>query len=279
MKIVRTVRDLRRWVERSRGKSVGFVPTMGDLHEGHLSLLRRSRRENRLTVLSLFVNPKQFDRREDYERYHRGEKADLRKARAAGADLAFLPSEKELYPEGFQSWVTVEELQKPLCGAFRPGHFRGVATVVLKLLNLVQPRRAYFGTKDYQQYRLIGRMVKDLDLPVEIAGCPIVREPDGLAMSSRNRRLSPSERVRAADLYSALEEAAALLRSRRAPSPKEMARAFRSRLRLAKGDRVEYFECVDPESLSAPKALRPPLVLAAAVWIGGTRLIDNLEVS
>ena len=278
MTVVRKIADLRLWVRRNRGKTAGFVPTMGDLHEGHLSLIRRSRRENRLTALSIFVNPKQFDRREDYERYHRGEKADLAKARAAGADLAFVPSEKELYPDGFQTWVTVEELEKPLCGRFRPGHFRGVATVVLKLLNLVRPNRAYFGLKDYQQFRLVERLARDLDVPVEIVGCPIVRERDGLAMSSRNRRLSPEERVRAARIYAGLKDAAALLKSGRA-AEKEIAARFRSRLRLEKGDWIEYFECVRPGDLARPEKLRPPVVLAAAVWIGGTRLIDNLAVN
>jgi pantoate--beta-alanine ligase len=242
MKIVRSATDLPRLSLRS---SVGLVPTMGAFHDGHLSLFRAARAENDNVVVSLFVNPAQFAAGEDLERYPRDEERDARLAEEAGVDILFAPPLEEIYPPGFQTWVEVEELGRILEGEHRPGHFRGVATVCLKLFNLVRPDRAYFGQKDAQQAAVIRRMVRDLAVPVDIRVCPTVRDEDGLALSSRNAYLSPDER-----------EAA-----------RALPRALRARDRsLLDGLEVDYFEEANFE----------PRVLAAAVRVGGTRLIDNV---
>jgi pantoate--beta-alanine ligase len=246
MKIVRTVGDLRAALEPS---TIGLVPTMGAFHAGHLSLFRAAREECETVVVSLFVNPAQFDSASDLERYPRDEERDVRLAEHAGVDILFAPSVEELYPPGHQTWVDVEELSRPLEGTFRPGHFRGVATVCCKLFNLVRPRFAYFGQKDAQQVAVVRRMVRDLNLEVEIRVLPTVRDEDGLAVSSRNMLLSPAER----------ETAAALPRALATRDP-EQARA------LLNGLEVDYLEIADFE----------PRVLAAAVRVGKTRLIDNV---
>jgi pantoate--beta-alanine ligase len=238
MKIVRAAAEL-----QLEG-SVGLVPTMGAFHEGHLSLFRAARAENDLVVVSLFVNPTQFGPSEDLDRYPRDEERDARLAEEAGVDVLFVPHAEEIYPPGFQTWVEVEQLGSILEGEHRPGHFRGVATVCLKLFNLVRPDRAYFGQKDAQQAAVVRRMVRDLGLDVEIRVCPTVRDDDGLAFSSRNAYLSPTER-----------EAALAL-------PRALQARDRS---LLNGLEVDYFEEADFE----------PRVLAAAVRVGGTRLIDN----
>jgi pantoate--beta-alanine ligase len=243
MTAARTVAELRDALVRTG--SVGLVPTMGAFHDGHLSLFRAAREECDLAVVSLFRNPAQFAPNEDLERYPRDEERDARLAEEAGVDILFVPSVEEIYPPGFQTWVDVEELGRILEGEFRPGHFRGVATVCLKLFNLVRPDRAYFGQKDAQQAAVVTRMVRDLGLDVEIRVCPTVRDPDGLALSSRNRYLSRDER----------ERALALPRALRANDPA-----------LLDGLEVDYFEVADFE----------PRVLAAAVRVGGTRLIDNV---
>jgi pantoate--beta-alanine ligase len=240
MRIVRTAAEL-----QPSGGSVGLVPTMGAFHEGHLSLFRAARAENDLVVVSLFVNPAQFGDGEDLERYPRDEQHDARLAEEAGADVLFAPLLEEIYPPGFQTWVEVEELGSMLEGEHRPGHFRGVATVCLKLFNLVRPQRAYFGQKDAQQAAVLKRLVRDLAVPVEIRVLPTVRDADGLALSSRNAYLSPEER----------EAALSLPRALRTNDPA-----------LLDGLEVDYFEEADFE----------PRVLAAAVRVGGTRLIDNI---
>lgn len=274
MKTVRTVRALQTlsagW--RARGETIGFVPTLGALHEGHRSLVRRARRENKRVVVSIFVNPTQFGPKEDFKRYPRPFRRDLALCRAAGVDAVFAPSAAGFYPPGFQTWVTVEELSRPLCGPFRPGHFRGVATVVLKLLNAAQAHRAYFGEKDFQQLRVVERLVRDLDVPVRVVPCPTVRERDGLALSSRNRYLTPAERRAAPLLRLALRTAAQVLRSRRnAPAAERAARAA-----LARGGlrRIQYVSVVDPRTLR-PWGGRGPARIAAAIYVGRTRLIDN----
>ncbi len=193
------------------GKTIGFVPTMGYLHEGHLSLMRRGRSENDLLVASIFVNPTQFGQNEDLDNYPRDPEADLAKCAQVGVDAMFMPAAGDIYGPDFQTFVEVENVARPLCGASRPGHFRGVATVVLKLFNVVSPTAAYFGQKDYQQLRVIKTMVRDLDLDVTVVPCPTVREDDGLAMSSRNSYLSPRERQQATCLYQALQTAQSLL--------------------------------------------------------------------
>ena len=247
MKIVRTIADASGQVTREG--TVGLVPTMGGFHEGHLALFRAARAENDVVVASLFVNPAQFGANEDLAAYPRDEKRDAELAEAAGVDILFAPSAEELYPPGFQTWVEVEQLGRTLEGEFRPGHFRGVATICLKLFNVVRPDRAYFGQKDAQQVAVVKRMVRDLDLTVEIRVVPTVRDSDGLALSSRNAYLSPAERERALALPRAL-------------ATKDAAQA-RARLN---GLDVDYVEVADFE----------PRVLAAAVRVGKTRLIDNV---
>jgi len=247
VKIVRTIADASSLV--TRDGTVGLVPTMGGFHEGHLALFRAARAENDVVVASLFVNPAQFGANEDLAAYPRDEKRDAELAEAAGVDILFAPSAEELYPPGFQTWVEVEQLGRTLEGEFRPGHFRGVATICLKLLNVVRPDGAYFGQKDAQQVAVVKRMVRDLDLTVEIRVVPTIRDGDGLALSSRNAYLSPAERERALALPRAL-------------ATKDAAQA-RARLN---GLDVDYVEVADFE----------PRVLAAAVRVGKTRLIDNV---
>jgi pantoate--beta-alanine ligase len=246
VRVVRAVEELRAALEPA---SIGLVPTMGAFHAGHLSLFRAARRECETVVVSLFVNPAQFDSASDLERYPRDEQRDLQIAEDAGVDVLFAPSVGELYPPGYQTWVEVEELSRPLEGEFRPGHFRGVATVCCKLFNLVRPRCAYFGQKDAQQVAVVRRMVRDLNLEVKIRVLPIVRDEDGLAVSSRNVLLSPAERKAALALPRAL-----------ATRDLGQARA------LLNGLEVDYLEVADFE----------PRVLAAAVRVGDTRLIDNV---
>jgi len=256
------------------GKSVGFVPTMGYLHEGHLSLVRRAKEENDVVVVSIFVNPTQFGPGEDFERYPRDLERDRKLLEAEGVDYLFLPDARQMYPRGFSTWVEVEGLTEGLCGASRPGHFRGVATVVTKLLNLVRPTRAYFGEKDYQQLQVIRRLVADLNIPVEVVGCPIVREPDGLAMSSRNTYLSPEERSSALSLYRGLKLAEELFRQgeRNASAIKSAVREF---ILSHPRTKVDYVEIVDPESLKPVERVKEGDVIALAVFVGNTRLIDN----
>ena len=246
MKTIRTIGDLR---AEPRDGSVGLVPTMGAFHDGHLALFRAARAENDLVVASLFVNPAQFGAGEDLDKYPRDEERDTRLAESAGIDILFAPSAEELYPPGFQTWVDVEQLSRGLEGDHRPGHFRGVATVCLKLFNIVRPHRAYFGQKDAQQVAVVQRLVRDLDLELEIRAVPTVRDPDGLALSSRNGRLSPAERERALALPRAL-------------ATRDLIAA---RAALADLD-VDYVEIADFD----------PPVLAAAVRVGSTRLIDNV---
>jgi pantoate--beta-alanine ligase len=239
VKIVRSAAEL------PRAEELGLVPTMGAFHDGHLALFRAARAENELVVASLFVNPAQFGAGEDLERYPRDEERDAALAAEAGVDALYVPSADEIYPPGFETWVDVERLGSVLEGEHRPGHFRGVATVCLKLFNLVRPSRAYFGQKDAQQVAVVRRMVRDLAVPVEIRVVPTVRDADGLALSSRNAYLSRDERERALAL------------------PRALAARDRS---LLDGLDVDYFEEADFE----------PRVLAAAVHVGGTRLIDNV---
>jgi pantoate--beta-alanine ligase len=278
MRIESRIGAVRCFVQAARreGKAVGLVPTMGAFHEGHLSLMRRSVADNGATVVSLFVNPTQFGAEEDLSKYPRDLPRDARLAEQVGVSLIFTPEAAAMYPEGACTWVTVEGLTEGLCGARRPGHFRGVTTVVAKLLNIVQPDRAYFGEKDYQQLQVIRRMVRDLDLPVEVVALPIVREPDGLAMSSRNAYLSPEERRAAARLYAALREGAALVREG-ATGAQGTARV-REVLAGEPLLKPQYVEAVDPLTLADRSGAGSPLVLMAAVHAGKTRLIDNLRV-
>lgn len=266
---------LREELRRLRsGGTLGLVPTMGYLHEGHLSLVRRCRTENTSTVVSIFVNPTQFGPQEDLAKYPRDLERDLCLLEAEDVDLVFAPEPEEMYAPASSTWVEETALSRGLCGASRPGHFRGVCTVVLKLFNLVQPDRAYFGQKDFQQVQVIRRMVRDLDVPVEIVSCPIVREPDGLAMSSRNVYLSETQRGSALRLSQALERVRLCFDQgeRRADRLLGDVRAF---LLEDPAVAVEYAELRDAMTLEPVEAADAPVVLALAARIGNTRLIDN----
>jgi len=246
---------------------------MGALHEGHLSLIRRARAECGYVVVTLFVNPTQFSPTEDLSRYPRTFEADCRLSRESGADLMFAPPVPEVYPDGFATYVTVEGLTSGLCGASRPTHFRGVTTVVAKLFNMLQPDRAYFGEKDYQQLAVIRRMTRDLDFPVTIVPCPIVREADGLAMSSRNRFLTAEQRQSATALSQGLIEARVLFEAGERDASK-LAVAARSVLEDA-GVRIDYVELVDAATLLPVQRVSASALLAVAAFVGDTRLIDN----
>lgn len=261
---------------RAEGHRIGLVPTMGYLHEGHLSLVDRARERGAWIVLSIFVNPIQFGPAEDLERYPRDLDRDLRLAAARGVDLVFVPSVQEMYPGGEPAvYVVPERLADRLCGAYRPGHFRGVLTVVAKLFEIVRPDVAVFGQKDFQQAVLIRRMVRDLDMDVEIVVAPIVREPDGLAMSSRNVYLSPQEREQARALHEALAAGLARFREGRTGAD-ELLAEMRAVLESRPLVRVQYLEIVHPQTLEPVERVAPGAVAAVAAYVGGTRLIDNM---
>jgi len=276
MRVIQAIAEMQRQSDewRRRGLRVVLVPTMGYLHEGHLSLMRLGRRAGDRLVASIFVNPAQFAPGEDYEKYPRDPERDLRLCEETGVDAAFLPSAEEMYPPGYQTYVDVSEVSRPLCGASRPVFFRGVATVVCKLFHMVKPHAAVFGEKDYQQLLTVRRMVRDLDLDVEVLGHPLVREEDGLAMSSRNVYLSAERRAKALRLSQALDRAEALVKGgeRRAGAVlEEVARV------LGPDDemRVDYAEIRDTENLETVHRLEGPVLLALAAFVGDVRLIDN----
>lgn len=262
---------------RREGRTIGLVPTMGALHEGHLSLIRRARADNDLIVVSIFVNPAQFGAGEDLDRYPRDLQRDLRLAEGAGADLVFAPSVAQMYPPGYSTWVDVESLTEGLCGASRPGHFRGVCTVVAKLLAICGPDRAYFGEKDAQQLAVIKHMVRDLNTPVEVVSCPTVREADGLALSSRNIRLSTEERAEAPAIFRALS--AALTRVENGERDvSRLESEIRAVLTGASRATIDYVAIVDATNLAPVEVLDGACLIAVAAWFGDTRLIDNLTV-
>ncbi|WP_376790450.1 pantoate--beta-alanine ligase [Thermoflexus sp.] len=274
MQVVRTVAEARA-IRRALPGTWGFVPTMGYLHEGHLSLVRRARAENDHVAVSIFVNPTQFGPHEDYNRYPRDLERDLQLLTPLGVDLVFAPPVEEMYPPGFQTWVVVEEVSRPLEGAARPGHFRGVATVVTKLFNILQPERAYFGQKDAQQTVVIRRMVQDLNIPVEIVVCPTVREPDGLAMSSRNTYLGPEERRAATVLFRALQAAKARYEEGERDAER-LRMVMREVIQAEPLARLDYVSVADPETLQELSRVEDRALLSLAVYIGKTRLIDNI---
>ena len=259
--------------DRRAGRAIGLVPTMGALHLGHRRLLEIARRETQTVVASIFVNPTQFDRQDDLDRYPRPLSRDLEICGEAGVDIVFAPTAAEMYPQAQLTWVETPALTEHLCGPGRPGHFRGVATVVMKLLQIVQPDRAYFGEKDAQQLAVIRRMVKDLNVPVTIVPVATVRESDGLAMSSRNQHLSPAERETATALSRALFAARKLVESGE-PSPDVIQSAVAPQLA---GIRVEYFSIVDPETLQPVNRIERRVLIAGAIWLASTRLIDNVS--
>jgi pantoate--beta-alanine ligase len=261
-----------------RGKSIGFVPTMGALHKGHLSLVRTAREENDIVCVSIFVNPLQFGPHEDLRTYPRDPEGDMEKLRAEGADILFMPEEKALYHPSFATHVTVGGLSDKLCGAFRQGHFTGVATIVCKLFHIVMPTRAYFGQKDFQQTLIVRRMAEDLDMDPELVVCPTVREEDGLAMSSRNAYLDPGERMAATVLYKALSSGADLAASGAATATQirdNMHRIITSEPLVSE---LQYAGVYDPETLDPLDHLASTNLLAVALKIGSTRLIDNMLV-
>jgi pantoate--beta-alanine ligase len=276
MKIIESVHDMQQLALKTRGegKSIALVPTMGYLHEGHASLMHEGRRRCDLLVASIFVNPTQFGAGEDLDKYPRDLERDTAIARGAGVDVIFAPRAGDMYPSGYQTWVDVDQLSLPLCGASRPGHFRGVTTVVCKLFSIVQPNLALFGKKDYQQLAVIRRMTADLNLPVEIVGMPIVREPDGLAMSSRNSYLSAEERGKALCLSRAIKAAVTAYRAGERDASVLDGLARHEILAVGGAD-IDYLEFRHNETLQLQQQVNDHTLLALAVKIGKTRLIDN----
>ena len=279
MIIINTIPELRQYLHKNRteGRHIGFVPTMGCLHQGHCTLIQRSAAENDITVLSIFLNPTQFSCREDYAKYPRRREADIAAAEEAGATVVFVPDENELYPSGFQTFVDIRELAKPLCGESRPGHFIGMATIVLKLFNIVRPDKAYFGQKDYQQVCIVQQMVRDLDMQIEVISCPTVREDSGLACSSRNERLTTEEKTKATKIYRLLQEASDSIRAGISDSSKLHGQICQG-LEEA-GMEVEYVEIVETKTLHPVQRIETETLIAVAVFLGTIRLIDNILVS
>ena len=276
MKIIETIADLKS-LRPKLAEPVGFVPTMGYLHQGHLALVRQARAENPSVVVSIFVNPTQFGPHEDFKQYPHDPQRDLALLEKEGVDIVFMPSADEMYPPKFNSWVEVGKVAERLEGAARPGHFRGVATVVAKLFNIVQPDRAYFGQKDAQQLIVIRKMASDLDMSLEVVAVPTVREPDGLAMSSRNTYLNPEEKKAAVVLYQALTLAQKLW-----SEGEKDAQAIRQQMtdliqKQPLAD-IDYISIADAETLDELDRVKPPALVSLAVRIGKTRLIDNVVV-
>ena len=275
--LVKSIAEIRSRVAEAKGRrqTVGLVPTMGALHPGHVALMERARQDSEVVVVSIFVNPIQFDRKEDYEKCARNLEIDLDVCARHGVDLVFAPEASEMYPQPLDTYVDVARVSERLCGEFRSGHFRGVATVVAKLFNIVQAEAAYFGEKDRQQLVVIRKMVDDLNIPVKIIGVPTVREKDGLAMSSRNQRLSPEERSIAPTLFKALEAAREEIKRgcRDSAKVKQVGLAL---LETLPQMRVEYFDVVDAANMQPVSRITGPVSIAGAVWLGSTRLIDNV---
>ncbi|WP_159883065.1 pantoate--beta-alanine ligase [Paenibacillus puerhi] len=285
MQVITAISELRSVIRAARVKQpalqVGFVPTMGFLHEGHASLLKAARDQCELVVLSIFVNPLQFGPNEDFERYPRDEKRDLAIAAEAGTDIVFMPQVAEMYPSPIRTTVSVSEVTRRLCGASRPGHFDGVATVVTKLLNMVQPDYAYFGMKDAQQVAVIEQMVQDLNIPVHIVACPTLREADGLAKSSRNVYLNEEQRAQAVQLSAALRKArSAVEESWRHLTPREVEEQVREEIARAPLADIDYVEVLDYPSLQTIDTFVSSrrVIIAVAVKFGNTRLIDNVVI-
>jgi pantoate--beta-alanine ligase len=280
MKIVEKIQEVRRLVSdaKAAGKTVGLVPTMGALHEGHFSLIKTAKQQTDFVVVSIFVNPTQFGPAEDIDKYPRTLDADAAGCEKNGADIIFAPAANEIYPQQNLSWVNVEKLDQPLCGKNRPGHFRGVATVCAKLFNIVEPNVAFFGQKDAQQSIIIQRMVADLNMPLKIVVCPTVREKDGLAMSSRNRYLSADERKDAVLLYAALQEAEILIGGGLRDSRKIIGEMEKI-IKLSNRAKIDYISIVDAQTLEEVEQVEGKTLIAMAVKIGPARLIDNIIVN
>jgi pantoate--beta-alanine ligase len=275
--VVETIEAVRAWTatQRRADRRIAFVPTMGALHRGHARLIEEARQRGGSVAVSIFVNPLQFDRKEDLERYPRTLEADVRICNDLAVDLIFVPTAVEMYPAPPLCTVDVRQIADRLCGRFRPGHFAGVATVVTKLFEIVQPDSAYFGEKDAQQLAIIRRLVADLNIPVEIVGVPTVREADGLALSSRNARLTDEERQRAPVLYQALRKAERAIAAGETDA-RAVEQAAVAAIPQDAALRLEYLEVVDPTELQPVQTIAGPVLVAAAMWVGSTRLIDNL---
>ena len=279
MVIIETIKELKELIKnkKKQGASVGFVPTMGYLHEGHLSLIRAAKKENELVVVSIFVNPTQFGVGEDFEAYPRDLQRDAKLSESAGADVIFHPSAQEMYPEQYQTYVEVMEITNRLCGISRPTHFKGVTTVVNKLFNIVEPDKTYFGQKDAQQVAVIQKMVKDLNMNIEVIPCPIVRETDGLAMSSRNKYLDPEQRQAALVLSKALFAAKEMI-VQGCTNALELKDFIIKTIKSEPLAAIDYIEIVDALSLNSIKIIEGSVLIALAVRFGKTRLIDNIRV-
>lgn len=263
---------------KREGKTIGFVPTMGYLHNGHLSLVRCSKRDNDITVVSIFVNPTQFGKNEDYDRYPRDLQRDLNLLQREGVDIVLAPSVEDMYPKGYSTYVEETELSKLWEGTFRPGHFRGVCTVVTKLFNIVKPDKAYFGEKDYQQLKIIQKMVKDLNMDIEVIGCPIVRDSEGLAMSSRNVYLSPEERKQVTAIYKSFKLAQKLVEEglKEPRKLEEEIKKFLASFPLIK--KIDYVAVVNPNTLEPAEEIKGGERILVAVRMPSARLIDNWEL-
>lgn len=276
MKVYRQIRQLEDVIDRiKRNKLIGFVPTMGCLHEGHLSLIRKARLDTDCVVVSIFVNPIQFGPKEDFKKYPRDVDKDLKLCKANGVEIVFAPEAESMFPEDFLTYVNVEGLSDVLCGTSRPGHFKGVATVVAKLFNIVKPDIAYFGQKDAQQAVVVERMAKDLNMPLKIKVMPTVREKDGLAMSSRNVYLKPEERKKALFLYKSLKLAEELLKKGER-NPEAIITKMRSLILRHRGVNIDYISIVDIKTLKTIDRISGKALVAVAAWVGKTRLIDNI---
>ena len=279
MRVIKTIIQLNRILGNARRKKlkIGFVPTMGHFHEGHLSLMRRARKECDMTVVSIYVNPKQFTPGEDLSRYPRDIKGDMMKIKKENVDILFIPSDNVVYPNCYLTYIDVKNISGMLCGKFRPGHFKGVATVVAKLLNMVQPYVMYLGQKDAQQVVVLSRMVADLNFPVSVRVVPIAREKDGLAKSSRNVFLTPQERSKAPVLYQALKGAALQIQAGER-SAFRITAAIHQKIKQCSNGKIQYVACVDADTLEPLKILKGKVLIALSVFFGKTRLIDNVIV-
>lgn len=280
MKIIRKIQQLRKTLAayRRRGKTISLVPTMGYFHEGHVSLMKQAKRETDIVVVSLFVNPLQFGPKDDLKKYPRDLRRDQKMAERAKVDILFVPEARDLYSKAHETYVMAENLAKPLCGLSRPGHFRGVATVVAKLFNIVGPDAAFFGRKDYQQARIIEKMIEDLSYNIRLRVLPTVREKDGLAMSSRNAYLSPLERKEAPKIYAALKAVRALYKKGERRVSVLEHKLKQELVKNIRGARLDYAEVREAVSLTRPARLKSKAVAAVAVRIGTTRLIDNITL-
>ncbi len=281
MKIIKNIKDMQALSRRLKagGKAIGFVPTMGALHEGHLSLVKRSKDENDVTVVSIFINPTQFGPDEDFQRYPRDMEGDSEKLSALDVGVLLMPESGEMYPEGYSTSIDIGSIGRILCGGSRPGHFNGVATVVAKLFNIVVPDRAYFGQKDFQQTAVLKKLVEELDFDMDIVVCPIVRETDGLAMSSRNSYLNPEERKAAAVLFKTLKHGEKLILTENLDSADDVREAMEKLIRSEPLAGIDYIDIVNLKDLGSVQKITLPAAILLAVKIGNIRLIDNIIVN